>query len=179
VRRACQAAIHRAEAGARLAAARAALRIGDWRLAMLLGRSLALTTLADRGWTAAAVAAWAAGRSSLADRMLRRVRRLDRGELASLWIAAEGAMLLDRQRSPKVAGADPTSGLLEPLTSHALGVLDEAVARHDHYADLHYHRGVLLRHLGLGQEASGEFDRALEINADYAEAQQARRALHG
>jgi tetratricopeptide (TPR) repeat protein len=168
IRRACGSALRRAEAGARLSAARAALRIGEWLLAVRLGRSLTRTTLADSGWTVIGVAAWAAGRSSLGAKALRRASRLDRREMADLWLQAEGAMLLDRQRSPRVAGADPSTSLLEPLTSQALGVLDRAVARNESYADLHFHRGKCMLLLGLKQEAAEELDRALGINPRYA-----------
>ncbi|MFG0252728.1 MAG: tetratricopeptide repeat protein [Phycisphaerales bacterium JB038] len=178
VHRACVSALRRAEAGARLAAARAALRIGEWLLAVRLGRSLTRTTLADSGWTVIGVAAWAAGRSSLGAKALRRAGSLDRQELADLWLQAEGAMLLDRQRSPRIAGADPSTSLLEPLTSQALGVLDRAVARNESYADLHFHRGKCLLHLGLRQEASEELDRALRINPRYAVALRAQGLVH-
>lgn len=169
VRRTCTAALRLAEAGARLDAAKAALRIGDWRLAVRLGRSLARSTVADRGWTVVGVAAWAAGRSSLGIKALRRVRALDHKELAGLWIDAEGAMLLDRQRSPRIAGADPTSSLLVPLTSHAVGVLDREAAESS-YADLHFHHGKCLLQLGLKQESGEALDRALAINPRYSQA---------
>jgi tetratricopeptide (TPR) repeat protein len=171
---ACRAAFARADARGRLAAAEAAIAIGAWGLAVRLGRSLRFTTIADAGWIAASVAAWAAGRSSLGGRLLSRATVADRAFFSDLWIRAEAALLVDRQRSARIAGKDPSPSVLRPLLTQSLAVLDRDVEQNPNYADLHYHRGMCLSGLGLLVEAREELTEALRLNPHY---ERARAAL--
>ncbi|MCK4871781.1 MAG: tetratricopeptide repeat protein [Phycisphaerales bacterium] len=177
LRKVCRAALRRANAAGRLAAAEAMLGIGEWVLAAHLGRSLTRTTLAARGWLVVSVAAWVAGRSSLARRAIRRVDLVDRAHLAHLWVKAESAVLVDRQRSADVADRDPSVSLLRPLLSQALVVLDREVGKHGHYADVHYHRGMCLAEIGLHDDAAASFRQAININPGYTRAKAAGRYL--
>ena len=177
LRQACRSACQRADACGRLAAGEYALRLGEWALAVQLGRSLRLTTLAAKGWAVASVAAFAAGKPSLGMKAMKRCGENDRRYLASLWMHAEFAGHFDRQRSTMIAGRDPSVSLLNPLLARAASILDRHIESTPHYADRYYHRGMCLAGLGLNEEARESLERALEINPFYLKAREAAETL--